>query len=233
MTNPVTLTLIDAERHGREPEPAELREAGLPAAERAEEALGAREPGAEDFAREALRVVTDGFLGDREANRDLSERAHRLGKRIAETAGCWWTPGEESYSINCPVFALHRNVAHSVAMTTTRECSICGAEPLDCEHLDGHIYGDEVCVFKVTAIAPFGHVAWTADPEFTYTWHRPEKFATERLLSEGIIAASGEAAACTHCLNCPGTPSDDDLDPIGRFERLVRENRPEGSGAAA
>jgi len=232
MTSPVTLTLIDAERHGRERGPAELREAGLPAAERAEAALRAGEPGAEDFAREALRVVTDGFLGDRGANRDLSERAHRLGKRIAETAGCWWTPGEESYSINCPVFALHRNVAHSVAMTTTRECSICGAEPLDCEHLDGHIYGDEVCVFKVTAIAPFGHVAWTADPEFTYTWHRPEKLATERLLSEGIIATSGEAAACTHCLNCPGMPSDDDLDPISRFERLVRENRPEGTGAA-
>lgn len=232
MTNPVTLTLIDAERHGREPEPAELREAGLPAAERAEAALRAGEPGAEDFAREALRVVTDGFLGDREANRDFFERAHRLGRMIAETTGCWWTPGEESYSINCPIFALHRNVAHSVAMTTTRECSICGAEPLDCEHLGGYIYGDETCVFKVTAIAPLGHVAWTADPEFTYTWHRPERLETERLLSERIIAVSGETAACTHCLNCAGTPSDDDLDPIARFERLARENRPDDAAAA-
>lgn len=233
MTNPVTLTLIDAERHGREPEPAELREAGLPAAERAEAALRAGVPEAEDFGREALRVVTDGFLGDRVGNWDLFERAHRLGQTIAETAGCWWTPGEKSYSVNCPVFALHRNVAHSVAMNTTRECSICGAEPLDCEHLDGHVYGDEICVFKVTAIAPFGHVAWTADPEFTYTWHRPERLATDWLLSQGIIAVSGEPAACTHCLNCPGTPSDDDLNPIGRFERLVRENHPESTAAAA
>lgn len=226
MTSPITLTLIDAERHGREPEPAELREAGLPAAERAEAALRAEVPGAEDFARKALRAVTDGFLGDREGNRDLFERAHQLGRTIAETAGCWWTPGEENYSIDCPIFALHRKVAHSVAMTTTRECSICGAEPFDCEHLDGHIYGDEACVFKVTAIAPPGHVAWTADPEFTYTWHRPEQLETEWLLSEGFIAVAGETAACTHCLNCAGTPSDDDLDPIGRFERLVRKNHP-------
>jgi hypothetical protein len=226
MTEPVTLTLIDAERHGREPEPAELREAGLPAAERAEGELRAGAPGAENFAREALRAVTDGFLGDREGNRDLFDRAHRLGRTIAETAGCWWTSGEQSYSVNCPIFALHRNVAHSVAMTTTRECSICGAEPLDCEHLDGHLYGHEICVFKVTAIAPLGHVAWTADPEFIYTWHRPERLATEWLVSEGIIAVPGEPAACTHCLNCDGTPNDDDLDPIGRFERLARENRP-------
>jgi hypothetical protein len=233
MTKALTLTLIDAERHGREPEPAELREAGLPAKERAEAALLAGEPGAEGFAREALRVIADAFLGDREANRDLFERAHQLGRTIAKAAGCWWTPGEESYSVNCPIFALHRNAAHSVAMTTTRECSICGAEPLDCEHLDGHIYGDEICVFKVTAIAPFGHVAWTADPEFTYTWHRPEQLATEWLLSEGVIAASGETAACTHCLNCPGTPSEDDLDPIGRFERLAREHHPQGTGTAA
>ena len=222
--NTITVTLIDAERHGREPSASAQREAGLPAAETAEAALRESHPDAEPFARKALRVLADGFLGDRKANEDLFGRAHELGRVICETAGCAWKAEEESYSIDCPVFALHRTVAHSVAMTTTRECSICGVEPLACEHLDGSEYDGEICVFKVTAIAPFGHVAVTADPEFVYTWHRPEKVATERLLADGLIGEAGEKAACTHCLNCPGVPTSDDLNPVARFKHLIQEN---------
>lgn len=224
MTDIIEVTLIDASRHGREPSPAALRERSLPVAKAAEVALRANRRDAETKARAVLRDVVDAFLGDRNTNRDLFKRAHQLGGIIAETVGCQWSKEEDRYVNRCPVLALHRPAAHSLEMTTLQTCSICGAEPLSCDHLPGLEYGGEVCAFEVTKILPFGAVAWTADPEFTYTWHRPEAIPTDRLIAEGILRVAGETATCTHCLNCPGHPTEEDLDPVSRFRRLAAEN---------
>ena len=225
MTDIIEVTLIDASRHGREPSPATLRENSLPAAEAAEIALYAGQDNAENKARAVLRDVVDAFLGDRQTNNDLFERAHQFGRTIVETVGCSWVEEGDRYVNRCPIFALHRTAAHSLELTTLQKCSICGAEPLSCGHLSGLEYDGEVCAFLVTEILPIGAVAWTADPEFTYTWHRPETVPTDQLIAEGILRVADEPAACTHCLNCSGTPSADDLDPIGRFYRLVKKNR--------
>jgi hypothetical protein len=188
--------------------------------------LCTRDDGAEKEARVALRDVVDAFLGDHETNHDLFERGHQLGRCIAQSAGCWWTEEGDQYVNRCPIFALHRVFAHSVALTTLQKCSICGAEPLSCDHLRGVAYDGDVCVFEVTKILSTGHIAITADPEFAYTWHRPETAKTDRLLADGILRARGEAAACTHCVNCSGIPTDGDLDPVSRFQRLVDKNNP-------
>jgi hypothetical protein len=225
MTKVMEITLIDANRHGREPDPATLRATSIPAAEQAELALRGAQEGAEAKARSSLRDVVDSFLGDRETNSDLFERAHQLGRVIAETVGCSWSEEGDQYVVRCPIWALHRTAAHSLELTTLQACSICGAEPLSCDHLSGSEYDGEVCVFKVTKILPIGAVAWTADPEFTYTWHRPGAVPTDQLIADGILRVAGEDAACTHCLGCPGTPGAEDLDPVSRFRRLEAENR--------
>jgi hypothetical protein len=224
MNDSIEVTLIDASRHGREPSPATLRERSLPASEVAEIALRAGQADVEAKARAVLRDVVDAFLGDRKTNQDLFERAHQFGGVIAATVGCWWTEEKDRYVNRCPVFALHRRVAHSLELTTLQKCSICGAEPLSCDHLAGLEYEGEVCVFEVTKILPIGAVAWTADPEFTYTWHRPETIPTDQLIREGVLQDAGEKAACTHCLNCTEPPTDEDLDPVSRFRRLATEN---------
>jgi hypothetical protein len=221
----IEVTLIDANRHGREPSPAVMRETALPAAKAAEEALESGQDEAESEARNALRDVVDAFLGDRDGNHDLFHRAHRLGAAIAGTAGCWWSEEGDRYAIRCPVFALHRMFAHSVALTTLQKCSICGSEPLSCDHIPGVNYNGKVCGFEVTKILPVGHIAITANPEFAYTWHRPETIKTDKLIADGILRTAGEAAACTHCLNCSGLPSKEDLDPISRLQRLAAENQ--------
>lgn len=225
MSDVIEVTLIDANRHGHEPCPATLRKNSLPAAKAAEIALYASQGNAENKARAVLRDVVDAFLGDRQTNHDLFDRAHQLGRTIAETVGCSWVEDGDRYVNRCPIFALHRTAAHSLELTTLQECSICGSEPLSCDHLPGFEYDGEVCASLVTEILPIGAIAWTADPDFTYTWHRPEMIPTDRLIAEGVLRVANEPAACTHCLNCPGTPGADDLDPIGRFDRLVRENR--------
>lgn len=223
----ITMTLIDLEWHGRELPPTVLRREGLRAAAEVEAGLEAGHPEAERVGRDALRALVDAFLGDRQANADLFERAHELGRRLCKTVDCRWKPGEDAYRLKCPIYALHRPVAHSIAMTITTECSICGSEALSCEHVPGEEYDGEWCVSNVTGISPLGHIAWTAKPDFVYTWHQPQEVLTERLIRDGIIQKAGDDAFCTHCADCDGAPSEGDLDPVTRFEQLAAKPRQE------
>jgi hypothetical protein len=229
----ITMTLIDLEWHGRELPSLVLRREGLSAAAEAEAALQVAHPEAERLGRKALRALVDAFLGDRPANSDLFERAHSLGRRLCETVDCQWKPGEEAYTLKCPIYALHRPVAHSIAMTVTTECSICGSEALSCEHVPGEEYGGKRCVSEVTGISPLGHIAWTAEPDFVYTWHQPQEVPTEQLIRDGIIQEAGDDAFCTHCADCDGAPSEGDLDPVTRFEQLVAKARQDASGGGS
>jgi len=220
---PMTMVLIDASRHGREPPADELRKRGLEGLGEILPRLADGDSSVELAARSCLRDLVDAFLADREANRDLFSLAHTLGGLISATAECFWQPGEEVYSLNCPVYALHRPFAHSIAVTVTTTCSICGAGAFRCLHLPGNFYEGELCVNEVTGIGPVGHIALTAKPDFIYTWHQPLEQPVEDLIKRQIIKRPGDKATCTHCLECGGEPTADDLDPVTRFERMVEE----------
>lgn len=217
------MTLIDLQWHGKELAPDVLRRRGLRGAVAAEVGLAVGSADAETNGRTALRALVDAFLGDRAANADLFKRAHALGRRISETVRCRYTPGEDFYSLSCPIFGLHRMVAHSIEATVTTACSICGAGTLGCEHVPGGEYEGETCVTSVLALG-LGDIAFTAEPDFIYTWHQPHSFPTDQLILDGVIQQLGDEAFCTHCRECDGSPTKGDLDPVARFSQLVQQN---------
>lgn len=180
---------------------------------------------AERVGRRGLAALVDAFLHERRTHADLYWRAHRLGALLCERIGCEWEPGEDQYTLRCPIFALHRPVAHSIAMTMTTKCSICGAGALQCDHLPGETYDGAVCrVAADKIVGGLDHVALTADPDFVYTWHQPQKASVADMLADGIIERVGDRAVCRHCVQCSGEAAEDDLDPVARWSRVVETN---------
>lgn len=183
----------------------------------------------ESLLRSALADLVDAFLIDRRGQKDLFARAHRLGSEINFAYHCEFSydAQEGSYEIQCPIFALHRPVAHSVAWTLITKCTICGAAAFGCEHLAGHEYDGEVCEMAIVEITGLGHIAFIANPDFLYTWHQPQHYEAAKLLASGQIQSVGEKLHCTHCERCPGAlgPSEGDLDPVSRWREIVAKNR--------
>jgi hypothetical protein len=218
---------IEIDADGQELTPEFLRKRGLRGAYRAELGLRLGDARAEKVGRAALADLVDAFLHDRRGNANLFARAHRLGLELSLHVGCHWTPGQDRYELRCAIFALHRPVAHSVAWTLDSVCSICGAGPFSCEHIPDETYDGELCELSVGGVlGTFDHIAFTANPDFIYTWHQPQTVDVTRLKADGAIKRVGDRLRCTHCRECPGLagPNQEDLDPVGRWERLVAQN---------
>src|SRR5271154_2441951 len=141
----VSMTLIQIDTDGNNLTPEFLRRRGLRRSLAAEIALTHQQNGGVEQAREALSDLVDAFLHDRHANADLYARAHRLGAMLSRNEGCRWRSGSETYTLACPIYALHQPFAHSVAMTVTTHCSLCGADTLQCEHVPGESYDGQPC----------------------------------------------------------------------------------------
>lgn len=223
------MSLVQLDESGQELTPAFLRRHGLRTAVAAEIGLRQGDERAAELARRAIGDLVEAFLHDRTGNADLFSRAHRVGALLSAIARCFWTPGTETYTLRCPIHALHQRWATSVAMTVTTRCSICGAGDLECDHLPGELYDGEECQSVVESIGPLGHVALTANPDFTYTWYRDQQVATAEIVADGTIGAPGDPATCSHCQECPGLnwPTAGDLDPVGRWEEMLSRARPE------
>ncbi len=216
------MALIEIDADGHQLTPEFLRRRGLRAAVGAEVRLRAGDASAERDARAALGDLVDAFLHDRQGNTDLFRRAHRLGRMLSEIVGCRWTPDAEQYELRCPVVALHRQVAFSIAWTLDARCSICEAEPFACNHAPGEIYDDELCGYEAGPPMPgLHHIALTANPDFIYTWHQPQHAEVRTLKASGTIERAGDPVLCTHCESCTGFPAEGDLDPVTRFRRAV------------
>ncbi len=226
------MSLVQIDESGQELTPAFLRRRGLRGAVAAEIGLRNGDGRAAEVARRAIADLVEGFLHDRTGNADLFRRAHQVGALLSATARCFWVPGPQEYTLRCPVYALHQTWATSVAMTITTRCSICGAGELECDHLPGETYGGEECWSVAESIGALGHIAFTANPDFTYTWHRTQQVSTAEIVADGTIAAAGDPATCSHCQECSGLdgPSADDLDPVGRLETMINRARTAGEG---
>lgn len=225
------MSLVQLDDSGHELTPRFLRRRGLRTALAAEIALrGGDERGAE-LARRAIADLVEAFLHDRTGNANLFARAHYVGALLSTQAGCFWRPGSETYTLRCPIYALHQTWATSIAMTVTTRCSVCGAGELECDHVPGETYEDEECWRVAESIGPIGHVAFTANPDFTYTWYRDQEVSTADIVADGTIVAARDPATCSHCQHCAGLngPSAGDLDPLGRWEGMVARAHTAGS----
>jgi len=223
------MSLVQVDESGQVLTPAFLRRRGLRAELAADIALRNDDESGPEHARQAIADLVEAFLHDRPANADLFARAHRLGALLSNTAGCFWTPGPEAYTLRCPIYALHQPWATSVAMNVTTHCSVCGAGHLECDHLPGETYDGVECRSVPESFGPNGHLAITANPDFTYTWYRDQQVTTTEIIADGTIAAAGDSATCSHCQECPGLdgPSAGDVDPVGRWKEMVAGARAE------
>ncbi len=220
---PQRIRLMDLERHGEEQSPRVLRAEGLRQVAQAGLSLELGEEGAEQALRAGVRTIVDAFLADRQANADLFTLAHKLGEVLSSDLGCPWTVQDDAYTLRCPVTALHRPVAHSMAFVEMTECSICDAEPFACTHVPGDVYDGQLCQLRVTGFGLGGHIAWTANPDFLYTWHQEDAVTASKLIADGKIEKAGDIVYCQHCQECPGKPAEGDLDPEKRYETILRE----------
>ena len=110
-------------------------------------------------ARKGLRILRSAvnWLEDS----DYFEHAHKVlddaGRLVRTTFGCNldFEPGK-GYSQTCPVALAHNRVGCSTGFIIEEsECSICGEDPEDCDHISGQLYGDEVCGRVTTKADPF------------------------------------------------------------------------------
>lgn len=221
------MILMRAGRHGPPPPAHELRRQATVELSEFQTLLEKGDANAEAAGRRALQLLVDAFLVDRQSQADLFAAAHEVGKRLRSIFDCpiAYDAEASAYEHMCPVHALHRVVAHSLELTILTTCSICGAAAFECLHVAGQEYDGEICEPIVDRLLPLGGVAFTANPDFLYTWHQPQNFAVEDLLEAGTITEAGTPLSCDHCLHCTGIPDDGDLDPVARYERLRNEAR--------
>lgn len=103
-------------------------------------------------------------------------------------------------------------------------CSICGAGPFECEHVEGEVYDGQRCLHVVQNfdLAEVSLTPWPRDPR-CYWVSRPR--TTRQVEQElGRRLAPGEVPHCRHCASCSGCagPTEDDLDP-SHFAELADE----------
>jgi hypothetical protein len=197
--------------------PVRLGRLAARAAYEAEAALRDEQPGAEATGRSALTTMVDAFLADRRVNQKMFRRAHRLGRELMETFGCWYQYDEarSTYVLGCPVPRLHAQVATSIAWTLKTVCSVCGAQPFSCDHMIGEEYDGVECYYESEGIERIDHIALTTNPDFAYTWMISMDVSAKEALTQGDIDQPGGLLACTHCAACYGTagPKPEDEDP--------------------
>jgi hypothetical protein len=110
----------------------------------------------ESEARQLLVMLRS--LMDHVEDTALFEPAHDLldqaGKFVRETYGCLLERVGTTYYETCPVTLAHVRLGFSVGVVVkARECSICGQDPEDCEHIKGVEYGGHMCSHRLTELA--------------------------------------------------------------------------------
>src|SRR5207244_582085 len=76
----------------------------------------------------------------------------------------------DCYFSDCPIDGLHSRVGMSAAFTTATQCSICGAQDFECDHVPGRTYEERLCFRKNR------HVVATREVSMTPTPDHPETF---------------------------------------------------------
>ncbi|MFF3578646.1 hypothetical protein [Streptomyces mirabilis] len=163
--------------------------------------------------RTELREIMDLSEGD---DPELLERAHRL---LDEVGGiirrnyresCCLEYREGAYFRECPVDLAHERVGLSPEIRVRgSECSICGADPDDCEHIPGNEYDGQVCSSRI-ADGEIERVALVGRPRWKLTRFSSLGVSVEDLRQAlGPAFTPGVRISCDHCLSdCRGLMSD-------------------------
>jgi hypothetical protein len=179
------------------------------------EATEAKLPGAEGLLREALERLVDAFLVDRRGHAESFTAAHALGRQIVERFGCPFSfePDGQIWRLRCGVLALHSRIGLSPGGPTIGQCSICAAGDFECDHLNGQVYDGKRCYRLITRF-DLKEVSLTPRPYDPRCYRLDDiRSAREVERAHNGPLAPGESLVCEHCLECSGSPREDDLDP--------------------
>ena len=87
------------------------------------------------------------------------------GREVRTTFGCELTFSEGRYWQDCPVALAHTRLGLSPGFVVrSAECSICGRDPWECNHITGRMYDGQLCVRVVTEIEEIMEVSLVPPP---------------------------------------------------------------------
>jgi len=104
--------------------------------------LGHSRSGADASMRRALEAAARAFwwAEDTELEQRQHELLHRLGRWTRRNLGCELSFDGKRYAQACPVAIAHKRFGNSVGYVGRHECSICGCDLSECEHIVGRSY---------------------------------------------------------------------------------------------
>lgn len=76
---------------------------------------------------------------------EISEIMHKIGKILCEKYECQFKFDGKNYYTDCPNILLHKDFGFSMRGTEKYICSICGQDPIECEHITNYSYNEVVC----------------------------------------------------------------------------------------
>ena len=163
---------------------------------------------AEQHARKALELYRSvmNWLEDTKYFEAVHEQMDKAGAYIRRTFDCYLAYENGEYSQRCPLALAHNRIGMSPTMLIDKvECSICGQDPDDCEHIGGRMYNGERCLHKLSGITFVGVslVSRPAQPDARFS-EVPVSF---RELKEqfGPRLERGIQVHCDRCLSrCDG-----------------------------
>ncbi len=167
----------------------------------------------EEKAREALAMFASAmnWLEDDPVGFDAAHtEIHAAGPHVRRgyESGCklHWTG--EAYEQRCPAALCHRRWGFSVEFIVREwHCSLCGATPEDCPHLQGVVYDEAVCHRVITDAEVIG-LAVVDRPAFPDARLEAIGVPTSELRRRIPGLRDGQRVRCDLCLQglseCPG-----------------------------
>lgn len=95
--------------------------------------------------RESLEKYLIAFWVFKDEREDISSRMHKIGKIIHDRFGCPLKFSGTNYYNDCPVDLSHVDFGFSWGGEESIICSICGKDPIDCDHIPGDKYNHVAC----------------------------------------------------------------------------------------
>lgn len=156
------------------------------------------------------------WLEDTSGFEDAHQLLDEIGAftRRVRADACALTIEDGSYFETCPVKLGHNRVGFSTAFLIRKsECSVCGQDPWDCDHVFGEVY-DGVVAHQVITEAQALEVSLVSRPRMP-----DARIMKISVLQSELVEALGPAFSpgmpvmCDRCLTpCPGVYDDFDAD---------------------